>query len=67
MNESSVAMTYAVNNTLTAAQIVVYNSNKKANNCNIVSLEVYRGRKQTIGINYSGFSLNESGAIMVSD
>ena len=67
VNESSVAMTYTVNNILTAAQVVVYNSTNKVGNCNITSLEVYRGRRQAIGISYSGFHLNDSGVIMVSD
>lgn len=66
VNESSVAMTYTVNNTLTAAQVADKSMNK-VSNCNITSLEVYRGRRQAIDINYSGFYLNDSGVIMVSD
>ena len=34
--------------------------------CQIASLEVYRGRKQAISINYRGFSMSDSGAIEVS-
>ena len=33
--------------------------------CRIASLEVYRGRKQAIEINYEGFSLSDYGAIKV--
>ena len=33
--------------------------------CQIVSLEVYRGRKQTFQINHCGFSLTDDGAIEV--
>ena len=33
--------------------------------CNISSLEVYRGREQTIEISYEGFSLAENGMFKV--
>ena len=33
--------------------------------CQIVSLEVYRGREQTIQISHHGFSLTDDGAVEV--
>ena len=67
VDESLVAMTYTANNTLTMAQVVAATQKVRPSNCNITSLEVYRGRKQAIGISYRGFHLNDSGVIMVGD
>ena len=66
MEDIPVAMTYTANNTPTTAKVVAIGSMNQVENCDIVSLEVYRGREQTVNISYSGFTLNDNGTVMVS-
>ena len=60
-----------ITNIVTDSSItVIYNeANRSVNNsfCNISSLEVYRGREQTIVISHDGFSLSDNGTIEVDN
>ena len=63
MDDSPVAMTYTANNDAPrTAKVVEIESMNQVVDCNTVSLEVYRGRDQTVN---NGFSLNNSGTVMM--
>ena len=70
MNESSTALTSNnMGSTQTTAVITRRESMYELVNstiCRIASLEVYRGRGQVFNISYHGFSLSDSGTIVVS-
>ena len=67
-NETSLSMTYSTNNTSMTAKVISANSTNNVNGslCHIVSLEVYRGRRQAFNISFSGFNINDNGNIVVN-
>ena len=67
-NGSSMAVTSADRIPRANASVVFNDTAKHVNGsyCNIVSLEVYRGREQAIEISYNGLSLSDTGTIEVS-
>ena len=60
-------MTYTENGSMAVAEVVESNARLNGSVCKIASLEVYRGSSQAVEISHSGFTLNESGNIVVSD
>ena len=58
------ALTFTSSNSLTNA-VVVARMNQTVSNCQIATLEVYRGRKQSTVIHHDGFSLRNSRTIEV--
>ena len=63
MDDSPVAMTYTVNNDAPrTAKVVEIESMNQVDDCDTVSLGVYRGRDRTVN---NGFSLNNNGTVMM--